>query len=391
MPPKKKGKGSATEERAPLLGRPGNNVKIGVVGLPNVGKSTTFNVLSGQAVPAENHPFCTIDPNTAKVLVPDERFEFLCEHFQPKSKVPAALTVTDIAGLVKGAHEGAGLGNEFLANISATDAIYHVVRAFKSKKVEHVEGDVDPVRDLQIISDELLFKDIAMLRNKIPLLERVVRGNPNNKQAKDEVAMAQVLLEHLESGKDARANAWNAKEIEFINTLQLLTAKPVVYLVNLSKKNWAAGRAPRWVGEIKQWVEQRSPGSPVIPYCANYEKEAHEHEGGVAAYCEEMGGAPSMLGKIIWAGYRALQLINYFTGSAKEVRAWTIREGTTAKKAAGVIHSDIEHGFIAAEIMAFDDFKELGNETAVRSAGKQRTQGRDYIMKDGDMVLFKHN
>eukprot|EP01083_Nonionella_stella_P003509 10078_1 len=390
MPKHHKGEGS--DERQ-LLGRPGNNVKIGIVGMPNVGKSTLFNILSNQQVPAENYPFCTIDPTNAKVAVPDDRFQFLCEHYKPKSRVQAALTVTDIAGLVKGAAEGQGLGNEFLSNISACDAIFHVVRAFSSKTIEHVEGNVDPVRDLEIISMELIAKDIESVKRTIHQRGRVAHSS-KDKRVKDEYSCLEKVLAHLEAGKDVRSGTWTNAEVEFINPLLLLSAKSVVFLANVSLKNWEGKSGNKWLQAIKDWVKSRDPEAKIIFFCAEFEKKVQEADDVDAFYAEHgltHKRQRSQIVKIIHEGYKTLHLIHFFTAGEDEVKCWTLKKGTKAKQAAGVIHTDFEKGFIKAETMAFVDFEEHGSEHDVKQAGRYMTNGKEYITKDGDIYLFKFN
>jgi len=267
---KKKGE----EKERVLLVRPGNNVSIGIVGMPNIGKSTLYNVLSKQNVPAENYPFCTIDPSTARVPVPDERFDKLVEHWKPSSRVPAVLTIVDIAGLVKGANEGKGLGNEFLSNIGQVDAIFHLVRAFSDSSIEHVEGDVDPVRDLEIISQELILKDLARVTTQVDALDKVVkRGIDKSKKAPlDTCQRAQAALQE---GKDIRECTWSGDDILTLQELSLLTAKPVVYLVNISLKDFEK-QGNKWFKPIKDWVAARSPGAPVLPFSASFEQQWNE-------------------------------------------------------------------------------------------------------------------
>jgi obg-like ATPase 1 len=375
--------------RRPFLGRPTNNVAMGIVGMPNIGKSTLFNTLTKMHVPAENYPFCTIEPHVAKVPVPDDRFFDLCKHFKPRSEVQAVLAVTDIAGLVKGAHEGKGLGNEFLSNIMAVDGIFHVCRAFGDVEVEHVEGSVEPTRDLQIISDELRLKDVQVVERHLATLERVAaRGQDKSK--KQEFATLQKVHAHLKAGKDARTGEWDHKDLEVLLRFPLLSAKPVVYLVNLAKEDFLRLKS-KWILPIKQWVEQHDPGAPVIPFSAVLESELNDMaEEERRRFCEEKK-VQSMLPKIIKSGYHALDLIHFFTCGEDEVRAWTIRRGTKAPQAAGTIHSDFEKGFICAECYNYTDFKEHGSEPAVKAAGKAKTKGKEYEVVDGDILFFKHN
>jgi len=359
------------------------------VGMPNIGKSTLFNLLSKQNVPAENYPFCTIDPSTARVPVPDERFDKLVAHWKPASEVPAVLTVVDIAGLVKGANEGKGLGNEFLSNITAVDAIYHIVRVFPDKTVEHVEGDVDPTRDLDIISEELILKDLANVNTKVEALEKVVkRGLDKTKKFALEVLLKAQRV--LEEKKDIREVPWEGTEIPVLNELQLLTAKPVVYLVNLSMKDFASGSS-KSLKAIRDWVEARTPGAPVITFSAKFEAEWADLPEEKRKELEQKKKLTSMLPKIITEGYHSLNLVHFFTCGEDEVRAWTLQRNTPAPRAAGVIHTDFEKCFIMAEQYNYEHFVEFGGEPEVRKAGKYLTQGKTYIVKDGDILFFKHS
>lgn len=385
MPPKK-----PAAEKKVMLGRPTNNVKIGLVGLPNVGKSSLFNLLGKIKVPAENYPFCTIDPSNTSVVVPDRRFKHFVEEFKPASEKCAVLTVTDIAGLVKGAAEGKGLGNAFLSNIQAVDAIYHVTRAFVKKDIEHVEGNVDPCRDFEIIRGELIAKDLAWMQNSLDQLSKKCRAKASKEQ-KDEMDLMTIVVGHLEAGKEVRnAQEWNNKEIDLLNTYPLLTAKPVVYLINISKMNMEKSQN-KWFVDIKKWVAENSPGDPVIPFSIAFEEALMDMEPDAKkAYLEETKMV-SMLPRIIKSGYSALQLINFFTVGADEVRAWSIREGTKAPGAAGTIHGDFEKHFVCADVYNYADFKELGGEKGVKDGGKIRMQGKEYTVVDGDVMFIKHN
>jgi obg-like ATPase 1 len=383
----------AKEETKPqlLLGRASNNVSIGIVGMPNVGKSTLFNALSKLNVPAENYPFCTIDPSTAKVPVPDERLEIIAKAVNPKEIKPAILTITDIAGLVKGAHEGKGLGNAFLSNIGACDAIYHVCRGFKDSEIEHVEGSVDPVRDLEIISSELRMKDLAKVNARLEIVNKAMRGG-QDKTKKQEHATLTAAKELLEAGKDVRHGAWKNEDIDILNEQLFLSAKPVVYLVNIGNEEYTLQKN-KYLAKINEWVKTHDPGAKIIPFSATFESEVcafGDNEEARKKFLEERK-VKSMIPKIITTGYAALDLIQYFTQGPKEVRAWTLKRGSTAPQAAGVIHSDFQKCFICAEQMSFDDFKAYGNEVEVTKAGKRRTKGKDYIVQDGDIFEFKHN
>eukprot|EP00466_Bigelowiella_natans_P016078 jgi/Bigna1/57820/fgenesh1_pm.31_\ len=305
-----------------LLGRAGEHLKMGIVGLPNVGKSSLFNLMSKLQVPAENYPFCTIEPNIARMKVPDPRFDWLCQQFSPKSTVCAYLEVTDIAGLVRGAADGQGLGNKFLSHIYAVDGIYHVVRAFKDETVEHVEGSVDPVRDLEIITTELRNKDKELMAARVSDLAR--------------------------------------KVVTAETQCDLLTAKPVIFLINVHKDDVLKGKN-KWFLKIKRWVDVHSPGSKIMPFSVSSQ------------------------------GYKSLRLIHFFTTGTDEVKCWTIRNGTNAQRAAGTIHSDMERGFICAETMHYRDFHRLGSEAEVTKAGLKAMQGKNYIVEDGDIIFFKFN
>ncbi|XP_053701861.1 obg-like ATPase 1 [Synchiropus splendidus] len=387
MAPKK----AEAPKQPTLIGRFGTSLKIGIVGLPNVGKSTFFNVLTKSQAAAENFPFCTIDPNESRVPVPDERFDFLCKYHKPASKVPAFLNVVDIAGLVKGAHSGQGLGNAFLSHISACDAIFHMTRAFDDEDIIHVEGCVDPVRDMEIIHEELRLKDEEMIAPIVDKLEKTaVRGNDKKLRPEYDIMM-KVKNWVVEEKKPVRFYPdWNDKEIEVLNKYLFLTSKPMIYLVNLSEKDYIR-KKNRWLAKIKEWIDAHDPGAVVIPLSGALESkllDMSEEEG--KKYCEEQK-TQSVLTKIIKTGYAALQLEYFFTAGPDEVRAWTVRKGTRAPQAAGKIHTDFEKGFIMAEVMKFNDFKEEGTENAVKAAGKYRQQGRNYVVEDGDIIFFKFN
>jgi len=384
MPPKK-------EEEAPrvLLGRPSNSLCMGIVGLPNVGKSTLFNILTKLQVPASNFPFCTIEPNEARVSVPDDRYEWLCDFHKPASKVPAALQITDIAGLIRGASKGEGLGNNFLSHIRAVDGIFHVMRVFEDEDVTHVEGNVDPVRDLDIINEELLLKDIEFTSKH---RERMQKENANSKDKKklsDLESVKKIEAALIARTKPVRFMEWKANEIEVLNTLQLLTAKPVVYLINMSEKDFF-NKKNKWLPKIKKWIDEHG-AEPMVPVCGVFESKLLEMgEEDSKKYCEE-NKAISQIPKIIKTGYHALDLIHFFTCGADEVKCWTIRRTTKAPGAAGVIHTDFEKGFICAEVMKYEDFHELKSEAAVKAAGKFKQEGKTYSVGDGDIIFFKAN
>jgi len=393
MAPKKKEEEDTG--KPPLLGRAKNNVTIGIVGIPNVGKSSFFNVLTKLSIPAENFPFCTIDPNTAKVAVPDKRFKVLCTKFKPKSEVPAVLTITDIAGLVRGAAEGAGLGNAFLSHIGAVDAIFHMTRAFEDKDVTHVEESVDPVRDMEIIHEELRLKDLETCQRYIDANQKAVDMNRGGKELKFALNTMLKVKECLDGKNDVRKGKWDGKQIEILNQHLFLTAKPVIYLVNCSKKSFLR-RANKWLVKIDEYIKGRGCGDLMIPFSVPYEEELLDAEvnGGMKAKqaaIKENGGIRSALPKIIHKGYDALDLVHYFTAGADECKCWTIRKGTLAPKAAGVIHTDFEKGFIKAAVYKFADFEELGSEGAVKDAGKLLDKGKTYEVQDGDIMHFKFN
>jgi len=387
---KKKGGKGKDEVKMTYLGRPSNNVKIGIVGLPNVGKSSFFNLLCKMDVPAENFPFCTIEPTVSRVPVPDRRFNRLCKDFKPKKEIPAVLTVTDIAGLVKGASEGAGLGNAFLSNIQAVDAIFHQVRTFKDKDVTHVESSIDPLRDIEIINKELLLKDIQLVQKLVDTKKKNVERGVGGKEAKMEFHALEKALDYLKTKGHVRFGTWSSLEIEVLNTLQLLTAKPQVYLINMSEKNFTQGRS-NWLPKLKDLVAKLG-GEPILPFSVALEKTLFDMKDDAEreAFCKK-NKVRSQLPTIIKKGYHNLKLIHFFTVGPDEVRAWSIRQGTLAPGAAGTIHTDFEKGFICAKIYKFKDFRELKSEKAVKDKGLLRQEGRKYLMVDGDICHFEHN
>lgn len=388
MPPKK----NVVVERKPIIGRMGTNLRMGVVGLPNVGKSTFFNTLTKLSAAADNFPFCTIDPNEGRVPVPDSRFDFLCEAFKPVSKVPAYLNVTDIAGLVKGAAEGQGLGNAFLSHIKACDGIFHMVRVFDDEDITHVEGDVNPIRDIEIINNELRYKDREFL-DKVWREADTRYNRANDKTWKCDFETLSKLKEMFseDQKKWAKQNDWNEKEIEVLNKHLFLTTKPVIYLLNMTEKEYIK-KKNKWLVKIKTWIDENDKGALCIPFSSQYEATlaAFDSDEQREAYIKE-NAAPSCMDKIITNGYKALHLSYFFTSGADEVKCWTIQQGFTAPKAAGRIHGDFEKGFIMADVMKFNDFKEHGSELAVKAAGKYRQQGKNYVVEDGDIIFFKFN
>ena len=405
MPPKKKEEPVKTV----LMGRMGSNLKIGIVGLPNVGyitvfhsipivltflfyfsKSTFFNCLTKSQANAENFPFCTIDPNESRCPVPDDRFDYLCKVHKPAKETPAFLNVVDIAGLVQGAHEGKGLGNAFLSNINACDAIFHMVRIFEDEDVVHVEGDVNPTRDLQIIYDELMFKDIEILDKYIDPIERAVTRN-NDKSKKFEYEVLSKVRKILKEDKKwVKTGTFDPKEVEILNERLFLTAKPVIYLINMTEKDYKR-KKNKWLPKIKEWVDKNDAGAMMIPFSADLELKLMDMPDDERQRYLDENEMTSSLAKIVVNGYKALNLEYFFTAGPDEVRAWTIQKGTKAQQAAGRIHSDMEKGFIMAEVMKFSDFKEAGSEAACKAAGKYMQKGRDYMVEDADIIFFKFN
>lgn len=374
-----------------MLGRFGTSLKVGIVGVPNVGKSTFFNVLTKSQIAAENFPFCTIDPNESRVPVPDERWDFLCDFHKPASKVPAFLNVVDIAGLVAGASEGAGLGNAFLSHISACDAIFQMLRAFEDEDVTHVDGAVDPIRDLKTILEELRLKDVEYFTKQYNDMEKKCVRTPDKSSVEEFKVISKVLGILRDDQKHLRfVKNWTAVEVEILNKHLPLTAKPMLYLVNLTEKDFIR-KKNKWLVKIKQWIDENDPGAQLVPFSAAFELKAFDDgPEEFAKHCEE-NKVQTILPKIIKAGFNILQLEYFFTAGADEVKAWTIQKGTKAPGAAGKIHTDFEKGFIMAEVMKFADFKENGSESATKAAGKYRQEGKQYVVHDGDIIFFKFN
>jgi len=360
----------------------------GIVGLPNVGKSTLFNALTqSQAAEAANFPFTTIEPNIGRVSVPDARLDAIADIAKPEAVVPTRLEFVDIAGLVKGASKGEGLGNKFLGNIREVDAICHVLRCFGEGDVTHVAGAPDPVSDAETVTTELMLADLESLGRRRENLIKKARGN--DKEAKAELALAERTLALLEDGKPARLIDLAAEEVKIFRGLQLLTAKPVLYVLNVDEDHAADGNALSQAAAAMAKAE----GSGSVVISAKIEEEVAQlsDAGERAEFLESLGLNETGLARIIRAGYGLLHLITYFTAGPKEVRAWTVPMGATAQEAAGVIHTDFAKGFIAAETISYDDFVSLGGEQAAKDAGKMRAEGRDYTVKDGDVMLFRFN
>lgn len=389
MAPKKKG----VVEKPVLLGRPGNNLKSGIVGLANVGKSTFFQAITRCPLgnPA-NYPFATIDPEEARVIVPSPRFDKLCELYKPKSEVPAFLTVYDIAGLTKGAHAGEGLGNNFLANIRAVDSIFQMVRCFDDADIIHINDEVNPIADLDIIKDELRLKDIEFANTYLEGVEKIAKRGGQSlevKQKKEEAEFVKKVIQMLEDGKRIANQTWTAKEVDIINQMFLLTAKPCIYLINLSEKDYIR-KKNKYLLKIKEWVDTNSPGDLIVPLSVSLEEKLANMESDEEreAYCKEIG-AQSALPKIIVAMRQKLDLISFFTGGPDEVREWTIRKWYTAPQAAGTIHTDLERTFILAQVIKYNDLIEYGDEASVKAAGKLLQKGKDYFVEDGDIIYVK--
>ena len=364
-------------------------MKLGIVGLPNVGKSTLFNAITNAGVPADNYAFCTIDPNVGVVSVPDERLDWLSDFYSPKKTTPAIIEFVDIAGLVKGASKGEGLGNKFLSNIRTTDAIVHVVRCFEDSNVTHVEGSTDPMRDIDIINLELVMADIEMVERRIDKCQKAAKGG-DKKFLKDAEVLTG-LLAHLNEGKLARTYTDDESEIAIIAQSDLLTLKKTIYVANLAEDEVNEPEQNKHFNAVKALAD--SEGSQVIPICAKLEADIAELDDPdeKAMFMEELGVAESGLSKLIRSSYALLGLISFLTAGADECRAWTIKTGTKAPQAAGKIHTDFERGFIRAEVIAFEDMKDCGTMANAKSKGLVRSEGKEYVMKDGDIVNFLFN
>lgn len=364
-------------------------MKLGIVGLPNVGKSTLFNAITKAGAESANYPFCTIEPNVGVVSVPDKRLDVLESIYKPKKKIHTAIEFYDIAGLVKGASQGEGLGNKFLSHIREVAAIVHVVRCFENDNIVHVDGSVDPIRDIETINLELIFSDLEVLEKRIE--KSIKLANSGNKEAKAEVDLLRKLKGHLEAGKPVRTLELSEDEQIKVKGYFLLTSKPVLYVANISENELSSGNFENeYVKKVKDYAS--SEGSEVIVICAKLEEELSSLEDDEKLeLLKEYGLEESGLDKLIHASYKLLGLISFLTAGSDEVRAWTIKKGTKAPQAAGKIHTDMERGFIRAEIISYDKLIECGSEVQAKEKGYFRLEGKDYVMQDGDIVNFRFN